>query len=137
MVNCKTSSVNQQSSIGNSMITVEAGYLGACVKTPQCCHPEQQRRISLRVFSRQCEILPSLPAGPSRESLAGGEILGAADFARMAKERLFSRFGFSPLQLLADNPADWQTGLPALFLEPLGEFRCKTNAYRMTHRAKA
>ena len=39
------------------------GFTGSG-KTPQCCHPEQQRRILLRVFSRQCEILPSLRSGP-------------------------------------------------------------------------
>jgi hypothetical protein len=36
--------------------------LGGCGKTPQYCHPEQQRRISPRVFARQCAILRRLLA---------------------------------------------------------------------------
>jgi hypothetical protein len=34
----------------------------------------------------------------------------------MAKERLIARFGFGPLKLVADYPADRQTGLPTPFL---------------------
>jgi hypothetical protein len=39
-------------------------------KTFQCCHPEQQRRISLCVFSGQCEILRRLLA-PQNDSSFG------------------------------------------------------------------
>ncbi len=61
---------------------------------------------------------------------------GAADFSRVAKEALISRFGPGALELLTDNLAGGQTRAPALLLEPLGEFRCKTNAYGVTHTAK-
>jgi hypothetical protein len=54
----------------------------------------------------------------------------------VAKEALVSSFGPGTLQLLTDNPAGGQTRPPALLLEPLGEFWCKTNAYRVTHTAK-
>jgi hypothetical protein len=39
----------------------------------------------------------------------------------MAKERLAPRLGFGSLELVPDNPADRQTGLPAPFQEPLGK----------------
>jgi hypothetical protein len=41
--------------------------VGGCGKTPQYCHPEQQRRISPRVLARQCEILRRLLA-PQNDS---------------------------------------------------------------------
>jgi hypothetical protein len=68
--------------------------------------------------------------------MSRGEILGAADLSRVAKEALVSRFGPGPLQLLTDNPAGGQACPPTRLLEPLGEFLCKTNTYRMTHKAK-
>jgi hypothetical protein len=54
----------------------------------------------------------------------------------MAKETLVPRLGFGPLELVADNPADWQTGLPSPFLEPLGEFGRKTDCDRVTHKER-
>jgi hypothetical protein len=54
----------------------------------------------------------------------------------VAKEALVSSFGPGTLQLLTNDPAGGQTSPPALLLEPLGEFWCKTNAYRVTHTAK-
>jgi hypothetical protein len=62
--------------------------------------------------------------------------LGASEFSRVAKETLVSSFGPGTLQLVADNPAGGQTRPPTLFLEPLGEFRCKTDGYCVTHMAK-
>ncbi len=53
---------------------------------------------------------------------------GAADFSRVAKEALVSRFRPGTLELVTDNPASGQTRPPALLLEPLGEFRCKTES---------
>jgi hypothetical protein len=51
----------------------------------------------------------------------------------MAKEALVSSLGFGPLKLVADNPADWQTGLPSPFLKPVSELSRNTNGYCMTH----
>jgi hypothetical protein len=62
--------------------------------------------------------------------------VGAADFSRVAKEALVSRFRPGPLQLLTDNPAGGQTRPPAPVLQPLGEFWCKTNTYCVTHAAE-
>ena len=56
---------------------------------------------------------------------------------RVAKETLVSSFGPRALQLLADDPAGGQTRPPALLLEPFGKFRRKTNAYCVTHTARA
>ncbi len=62
--------------------------------------------------------------------------MGTADFSRVAKEALVSSFGPGTLQLLADDPAGGQTRPPARLQEPFGEFRCKTNAYCVTHTSK-
>ena len=60
-----------------------------------------------------------------------------ADFSRVAKETLVSRFGPRTLELLTDDPAGGQTRPPALLLEPFGKFRRKTNAHCVTHTAEA
>ena len=103
----------------------------------QLTHPDQAqiRKVGLaiqRLRSGRCRQCLS----GTRKSLAGGEILGAADFSGVAKEALVSSFGPGALELVTDNSARGQTGPPTLLLEPLGEFRRKTNADCMTHTAK-
>jgi hypothetical protein len=54
----------------------------------------------------------------------------------MAKEASVSSLGFGPLELVADNPADWQTALPSPFLKPVGELGRKTNGDCVTHQTE-
>jgi hypothetical protein len=62
--------------------------------------------------------------------------MGTVNFAGVAKESLVSTFRPGALQLLTNDPTGGQTRPAALFLEPIGKLRCKSNTDCMTHKAK-